>query len=181
MNDKTPDFTPLLNNLADMIKEEQLKLGYMRETIRLYYPLRSLCVLLKADASEEEMDRILSHLASSGDNMLGDIGVTRNGDRYCFSVPPEGGEYVHLHMKNTEFLEEFIGTIGRHGITMDDVMAVFRKYSDNVSVERSGTDEFDYVVSFDNGIPDSYYYCIKDEGAHITYHRFTKEDYEEMI
>ena len=32
----------LENNLIDIIKEEQAKLGYRKEKIRLYYPLSSL-------------------------------------------------------------------------------------------------------------------------------------------
>ena len=35
----------LLENLIEQIKEAQLKLGYARETIRLYFPVSSLCAL----------------------------------------------------------------------------------------------------------------------------------------
>ena len=38
--------------------------------------------------------------------------------------------------------------------------------------------EFDWLISFEDGQPDAYRYCIADEGCHLTYHRFTKEDYE---
>ena len=31
-------FSKLETNLIDMIKEEQIKLGYREETVRLYYP-----------------------------------------------------------------------------------------------------------------------------------------------
>ena len=35
-------FEKLEQNIIDMIKEEQAKLGYRKESIRLYYPLSSL-------------------------------------------------------------------------------------------------------------------------------------------
>ena len=40
--------------------------------------------------------------------------------------------------------------------------------------------EFDYLVYFENGEPDSYRYCITVEADHIIYHRYTKEDYAEF-
>ena len=36
------DFSRLEKNISDVIKEQQAKLGYMREKVRLYYPLNSL-------------------------------------------------------------------------------------------------------------------------------------------
>ena len=41
-------FDKLEQNIIDMIKEEQAKLGYRRENIRLYYPLSSLVHLTGA-------------------------------------------------------------------------------------------------------------------------------------
>ena len=35
------NYTKLTNNLIDLVKEEQAKLGYRKEAIRLYYPLSS--------------------------------------------------------------------------------------------------------------------------------------------
>ena len=42
----------------------------------------------------------------------------------------------------------------------------------------SGSGEFDYLLEFEDGKPDAFVYCITDEGCHLTYHRFTREDYE---
>ena len=36
------DFSRLEKSIMDVIKEEQAKLGYRKEKIRLYYPLSSL-------------------------------------------------------------------------------------------------------------------------------------------
>ena len=41
--------------------------------------------------------------------------------------------------------------------------------------------DFDWAFHFADGIPDRYYYCFKDEGCHLIYHRFLPEDYEELL
>ena len=38
------DFARLEKNIIDVIKEEQAKLGYRKEKIRLYYPLSSVFI-----------------------------------------------------------------------------------------------------------------------------------------
>ena len=42
-------------NLIDIIKEEQAKLGFRKEEIRLYYPLISLNHFFEADDDVDEM------------------------------------------------------------------------------------------------------------------------------
>ena len=42
------------------------------------------------------------------------------------------------------------------------------------------SEDFDYVVYFQDGMPDDYRYCIKFEGCCVIYHRFTPKDYGEM-
>ena len=54
----------------------------------------------------------------------------------------------------------------------------FRRHGEHVHVEALHNGEFDWLVYFEDGKPDAYCYCIADEGCHLTYHRFTKEDYE---
>ena len=45
----------LYKNLIDIIKEEQAKLGFRRESIRLYYPLSSLNHFFETQDTEEQM------------------------------------------------------------------------------------------------------------------------------
>ncbi len=42
----------LIANMTDQIKEAQLKLGYAEETVRLYYPLSSLRMLLGVEGAD---------------------------------------------------------------------------------------------------------------------------------
>lgn len=68
--------------------------------------------------------------------------------------------------------------IEKHGCTLDDILEQFHKYSDKVRLEKMSCDDFDYLIYFEDGKPDSYRYCIKNERQHMIYHRFTVEDYE---
>ena len=49
-------FDRLEKNLIDIIKEEQAKLGFRKEAIRLYYPLSSLNHFFEAEDSEAFLD-----------------------------------------------------------------------------------------------------------------------------
>lgn len=174
------NFSRLKKNIIDVMKEEQVKLGYRSELIRLYYPIQSLHRLLAVNYDIEQMHKILKDFCENVEEELGEIEVTNQKERFCFAIPPKGVDYVHQKMENTEFICDFIRTIEQHGCTMDDLLKQFYKYSDNVHVEKADHGEFDYVVYFEDGIPDDFRYCITDEGCHMIYHRFTKEDYDDF-
>lgn len=167
----------LRQNIIDVIEEGQIKLGYRRETIRLYYPLASLCTFLGETLEAEPMQRALQRFAGAQRDTLGALEITHNGERFCIAVPPEGVEYIHRNTDPSGFLTEFIRAIERHGTTMDDLLALFKKYGP-VHVEALHNGEFDYLVYFEEGRPSDFYYCITDEGCHMIYHRFTRADYE---
>lgn len=174
------DFSKLEKNIIDVIKEEQVKLGYRSELIRLYYPIQSLNRLLTVNYDIVQMHKILKDFCESVKGKLGEIEVTNKKERFCFAIPPQGVDFVHQQMGDTEFIYDFIQTIEKHGCTIDDLLNQFYKYSDNVHVEKADHGEFDYVAYFEDGNPDDFRYCITDEGCHMIYHRFTKEDYDDF-
>ena len=57
------DYHKLERSLMDVVKEEQAKLGYRKEEIRLYYPLSSLNHFFDTQADAEEMEQILKGFA----------------------------------------------------------------------------------------------------------------------
>lgn len=174
------DYTKLKNNIIDVIKEEQIKLGYRSETIRLYYPLASLNRFLSSDCTIVQMQKVLKSFCDFVKEELGEIEVANRDERFCFAIPPKGVDYIHTHMGDTAFLSEFIKTIEKHGCTIEDISAVFYKYSAHVHVEHTTHGEFDYLIYFEDGKPDSFRYCLTKEGCHMIYHRFTIEDYEDF-
>ena len=64
-------FEKLEQNIIDMIKEEQAKLGYRKESIRLYYPLSSLVHLTGENLGEQEMLALLSEFGEETKEHLG--------------------------------------------------------------------------------------------------------------
>jgi hypothetical protein len=162
------------------MKEEQIKLGYRKEVVRLYYPIVSLNRFLGASLGIEEMKKALREFCDSVQNRLGKIEVSNVEERFCFCLSPEVSEYIDTHTPHEGFLYDFIETVSRHGVTMEEVIDQFRKYSDCVHIERVTHGEFDFLIYFEDGQPDSFRYCLTDEGCHIIYHRFTIDDYNDF-
>lgn len=173
-------FDKLEQNLIDMIKEEQAKLGYRKEKIRLYYPLSSLNHLTGENLDEQDMLTLLSGFGAQAENCLGNVSVTAKKERFCFLIPEEGVEYVKEHTSPNEFIHKLVELIGNHGCTMDQIRNLFENQPYPVHVEPVDNGEFDILIRFGEAANDPYYYCFKDEGCHIIYHRFLPEDYADF-
>ena len=174
------NFINLEKNIIDIIQEQQLKLGYRKEIIRLYYPLLSLNRLLGTNCDANRMQATLESFCHFTQERLGQIEVTHQKERFCLVIPAQGSEYVHENTEDNSFLRDFINTISQHNVSMEAVLQQFHKHSENVHVEQLENTEFDYLVYFEDGVPDNYKYCITDEGCHISYHRFTVDDYNDL-
>lgn len=174
----------LVKNICDQIKEAQIKLGYAKETVRLYYPLDSLNALLKLNITDiNEMQEVLKEHFSVAHDKLGEVKVSEHGGRIEIMISPKASEYVHENVKEPEFLKDIIELFGHnHHCSIDDIKAVFEKYSKDYVVDKmpEGSD-FDYEMHFNNESIDEYYYCIKMEMGHTIYHRFMKEDYLKLL
>lgn len=166
-------------SLIDLVKEEQAKLGYRKEMIRLYYPLGSLNHFMETQANEEEMQQLLADFPKESEEIFGEVGITHKKDRFCFALSEKASEYVHDHMKPNEFIKELVDLVAKHGCTMEDIENLFRTHSDKIITELMDNGEFDVLIRFEEG-EDKYYYCFKDEGCHIIYHRFLPEDYADF-
>jgi hypothetical protein len=174
------DYSTLEKNIIDILKEEQVKLGYRKEAVRLYYPLKSLNSFLNAELDTVGMCEALKGFCAYTKDKLGSVEFSNEGDRFCIILPEEASEYVYENTEKTGFIYDFIDTVSRHGVTMDEVIMQFKKYSDCVHVEKVSHGEFDYLVYFEDGKPDDFKYCLTDEGCHIIYHRFTEADYKDF-
>lgn len=173
-----PDFKNLENNIIDVIKEEQIKLGYKSETIRLYYPMESLNSLLGIELSINDLQAVLGKFCISVKARLGDVKYSNKDTRFCIVIPPNGVTYVHEKVEDRYFLSEFIEKISGHNCNIEDILEIFHRYSNHVKCEKVSNGEFDYLIYFEDETPDAYMYCIKFEDCHAIYHRFTKSDYE---
>ncbi|MGN0666808.1 MAG: DUF3877 family protein [Huintestinicola sp.] len=174
------DFKSLENNLINVMKENQIKIGYDSIACSLNYPLVSLNNLIGEQCDAEMMKQRLLEFSGQVSDRLGLIEVSERKGIFTLKIPQKGADYVHEHTESSEFIVRFIETVREHGVTFEQVMEVFRQYSDKVHVEEVSNGEFDYLVYFEDGIPDDFIYCLTLEGPHITYHRFTKDDYKDF-
>lgn len=178
------NYKRLEKNIIDNIKEAQIKLGFEKRPISFNYMLNSLNSLIGENLDYEEMKKALENFAENSREIPGEITFRPIKDGFCITVSAEGTAYVNS-LDGFEFITEFINTVRSHSVSFDDVISVFRKYSDNVVSEIKENGEFDRLVYFADGNPDEYLYCISleeeiDGHIHITYHRFIKEDYEKL-
>ena len=91
------DFARLEKNIIDVIKEEQAKLGYRKEKIRLYYPLSSLNHFFQIDGDVTGMQEKLSRFSEYEEGKLGSVEVTNKGERFCFHIRPStSGEHSEM-------------------------------------------------------------------------------------
>lgn len=174
----------LIKNITDQIQELQIKLGYAKETVRLYYPLASLNALLNVkETDEDEMISLLETNEKIKSSKAGPFQFAQSKGRIEVSVAPEGVAYVHEHMPKPQFLKDMIELFQMHHICdIEMVCALFAKYSSDYVCEKMAEGmDFDYVIYFKDSQIDEYYYCIKEEMGHTIYHRFTKEDYFALL
>ncbi len=174
------NYERLEKNLIDNIKEAQLKLGYDNRSMSLNYMTASLKNLLGTDVTGD----LLSAFSGYVSPRLGKLTFHPIKDGICITIPAEGTSYVNS-LSGYDFLAELIKKVSSHA-SLEEVTAVFRKYSDNVVIEESDSEEFDLLAYFPDKFPDEYCYCLAAEpcisgGCHAMYHRFIREDYEEMF
>lgn len=179
------NFERLEKNLTDIIAEQQIKLGYRRERVELYYPAASLNHLLGIDGCIMDIYDAFDEFAANVFPRLGKLEISNKKDRFCIVIPPEGSAYVHGlleagDIKGINFLKDFLAMISRHDLTIEDVVSVFRRYSADVHIEKLQDEDFEYLIYFEHGSPDEYRYCINFEEHHAIYHRFTIDDYNDF-
>ncbi len=174
----------LIDNIVDQVKEAEIKLGYSKGTVRLYYPAESLAGLVgQLPMAADALAKGLEGSGAFADTPLGGLRFSVKQGRIEVSVPPEGVEAVHETVPEPPFLRALIEFFrAHHRSSLEEIRALFGRFSPDYACEKmpEGGD-FQYVLYFPGGAVDPYYYCITDEMGHMTYHRFTKEDYLAMM
>lgn len=168
----------LEQNVIEVMEEQQAKLGFDGNAVYLFYPLSSLASLLGVSPEEKSILTGLEAFCVHVADKLGKVEYVLRDGRATLIIPPEGGAYVKARLDEEKFIVRLIGLVAGHHASVDDVLRLFRAYSEQVHVERMDNGEFDYLVYFPQGKPDAFYYCLKEEMGHVTYHRFLKADYE---
>lgn len=172
-----------IQNIIEQIKEAQLKLGYVKESIRLYFPYPSLQNLLQEQsANAKELLTRIEQEKKFSNTVLGELRFSLKKDRFEVWISPEGAEYVHTVVADPPFLVSMIHLFQEnHSLSLEKICECFAKFSkDYICKKMEPGMDFDYVLYFKNQKPDAWYYCIRMEMGHTIYHRFTKEDYQAL-
>lgn len=172
-------YEALKRNLIDIVAEEQAKLGYRKEMIRLYYPLSSLNHFFDSTDSSEDMENRLKDFPDYTSTHFHIEKISHKDDRFCFCLSPDASEYVYNNREKNEFLYQLIELLQKPHTTSDAITEFFRSWDSSCSIERIDTEDFDLLIRFVTR-DDPYYYCFKDEGFHIIYHRFLPADYVDL-
>ncbi len=162
----------------DTIHEGQVKIGYEKSSIQIYYNLSSLEALLGILVpSVKEMDVLMKVFQTQVKGSLGAVEITRQEERYCFFVPEEGTKYIFDTYEDNTFLKDLIETLQNKDCTIETILKVFKKQSPDVVCQKTQDAEFDYVIYYRDKSIDEFIYCfnIGEMGAY--YHRFTEADY----
>ena len=101
------DYQALEEHIKDSVMEEQAKLGFRKEVIRLYYPVGMLNNLFGTACDAEEMQQALAGFTDFAKERLGEVTITHKKDRFCLLLPEETSIYVHEHKKENERSKPF--------------------------------------------------------------------------
>lgn len=173
------NFEKLERNITDVLEEQLAKLGFDGNAVYLFYPLSSVASLLGISQEENAILEALNGFCAHAEKRLGKVAFVLREGRISFEIPPQGSLYVKDHLRDDSFIGRLIRMVAGHRAGIEDVLHLFREYDENVHVQKMPEGaEFDFLVYFESGKPDAFYYCLKEDMGHVTYHRFTKEDYE---
>lgn len=168
----------LEQNLCGVVPEMLLKLGLTSATLSLNYPLSTLCRMFNQSMTMAQMQAALEAFSREHEADYGPIAAAPHEEGFCLTVPSEGAAYIYRHAPNTPFLRDLIAEAQNPACTEESLIAVFRRHSPRVQIVPMDNAEFDTLVYFEDGQPDAFYYCIDAHDGHVSYHRFSREDYE---
>ena len=96
-------------------------------------------------------------------------------------TPKELADKMGISASSVTFhIKKLVELMMNHGIKKEDILAIFQKEAKDIRVGDMHNGEFDFWVRFPEENEDEYYYCFKDEGCHMIYHRFLPEDYADF-
>jgi len=109
------------------------------------------------------MDQCLQNFAKKVKDPLGEVVFQRNKSRYGITVPVQGVCYIDRNVTDNGFLRDLLELLRRHDCNKEQILAVFKKYSDQIRVQDVTDNDFDYAVWFENDANNIYRYCFHEE------------------
>ena len=169
----------LVRNLIEVLWEQELKLGYLAGPVRLYYPPASLEALLEGTYPAGKLKEALAEAFSSRGEIFEGARVEESQGRLCLILPARAVAYVHEHHERGGFLEELVRLVEGHEADLGRIRELFGRYG-SFREEEGALDSHGILLSFEDGEMDSFVYLFSEEAGHVSYHRYTREDYEAL-
>lgn len=175
------NFYALEQNISTTIYEGLLKIGYLgKEDFSIYYDLDLLNHLLESQfKNNEECYNSISSFTDYMKEKKIPCTVALLQKRFCFTISQKGIEEINKHYDNP-FLKDLIELVKGHVFTLEDVLQIFKKHTDNYICEDSSNEEFQYVIYFRDSSIDPYRYCFSFDGLGGYYHRLLEYDYNKL-
>jgi hypothetical protein len=168
------DSKELENSVISTIQEIQVKLGFAKGAVSLYIPLDSLS---SPEGSCNGSKEILEDFVKNSKGRLGNVDYHVVDNRVIIIVPEKGCRYVST-LPVSPVLKIFVNSVLEH-VEIKELKARLQNVSAGCIWKDIEGEDFDSVVYFEDGA-DPYVYCIKTECGHLTYHRFSREDYSRL-
>lgn len=176
----------LAQHMVDTVKEWQCKIGVRKEKMDLFYPLESLKELLQLEpaASTEELEKTLTEFQKENESLFGKLHFWKEKKRYGIEIPEDGVIHIAKTIPDPEFLKSFLKVIQNPASKMDDVCNCFQQFAkekeDVLHQENMVHDGLGSVFYFEKDSTERYVYCVEDDDFGLTYHRFTRKEYENL-
>ena len=179
---KEAGFINLEENIETTIYEGLLKLGYQNnESFSIYYDLDLLNHLLHtAFDSKEVCLNYLQEFKTYAAKHLFDLEIFLERNRFKFTVPKDGIAYIYKN-ENNPFLKDLIQTVNTHSFTLEDILAIFSRYTDEYVCEKIDNDEFQYVLYFKDSSMDKFKYCFTFDEMGGYYHRLLDFSFDKIL
>ncbi|SFR75103.1 DUF3877 family protein [Anaeromicropila populeti] len=175
-------FKRLDNSITSTIYEGILKLGYdTGHNMSIYYDLDLLNHLLDTSfqTNQECITYLMDYISEKNSESETCLIFPENG-RFKFTVTNLGIEQILSQYKHKPFLKELVDLVRTHIFSVDDIYALFQKYSTEFVGEKVDHSEFQYVFYFNDIQFDEYKYCFNFDEIGGYYHRLLDYDFDKL-
>lgn len=165
--------------LYDLLKEQQIKLGYFQGSSALFFPEKSFDHLLGI-ADDDNIKALrkerIAKLRAIAEPTLGPLRITKLDERFRIEISAVGNAYVHENVEADEFTVDMVKLFSKHHVSLEEVKDLFRKHDECYEFQAVDGSGFEYIFSFHDLGKHPYYYLMHQDGEHMTYHRYLEID-----
>lgn len=156
-------------------------------------------------SAEHTLQTVLNRFCDELEPKLGRIKISGSYERYCLDIPAKGCAYVAGKVPEPKFLKRFLQIITNPGSTMVQIRECFESYGmqegtayveelvmedaevveENHDAEAYKTEAHrhhhgGYAFYFEDSAVEEYVYWVEENEFGLTYHRFTRGEFQKL-